>query len=190
MLNKIILFLWKIRVCLLCFAMFEQGHSTWCGPAGDGTGRSRISGRRGVRGAGGFRGGGRMRDFWVQAAVWISGCRALLPPQLLCHQCLKELRVPLPVSPGIFIYFNSLGTFGDFFSLQTRGRCLESLAGFPALSCCHVVLPVSGIWLLGPRLCGERAAPHPGASLQALPSSWGKMDLLQTGFALAPSASV
>lgn len=58
MLNKIILFLWKIRVCLLCFAMFELGHSTWCGPAGDGTGRSRISGRRGVRGAGGFWGAG------------------------------------------------------------------------------------------------------------------------------------
>lgn len=26
MLNKIILFLWKIRVCLLCFEMVEQGH--------------------------------------------------------------------------------------------------------------------------------------------------------------------
>lgn len=93
--------------------------------------------------------------------------------------------MPLPVSPGIFIYFNSLGTFRDFFSLQTQGRCLESLAGFPALSCCHVVLPVSGIWLLGPRLCGERAAPHPGASLQALPSSWGENGLAANWFCLS-----
>lgn len=36
MLNKIILFLWKIRVCLLCFSMFVQGHSVWSGPGLDG----------------------------------------------------------------------------------------------------------------------------------------------------------
>lgn len=80
MLNKIILFLWKIRVCLLCFEMFGQGHSTRSGPAGDGTGgagiwdagRSRISG---FREEGGFWGVGGLRDLGVQGGGRILGCR-------------------------------------------------------------------------------------------------------------------
>lgn len=68
MLNKIILFLWKIRVCLLCFEMFEQGHSAWSGPAGDGT-------EFGMQRGAGSWGAGEMGDFRVQGGVGILGCR-------------------------------------------------------------------------------------------------------------------
>lgn len=115
---------------------------------------------------------------------------SVLPPQLLCHHCLKELRVPLPMSPGIFIYFNSLGTFRVFFPSRLQGGARRAWLAFllsPDVTLCSLCLAF-GSW--APSSVGRRQplTPEDGASPQALPSSCRKMHLLQVGFTSAPQS--
>lgn len=158
---------------------------------GAGSRVSGVSGDPGVQGAveilgcredGGSRGAGVRGDLGVQAGAGLS----LLPPQLLCCQCLKELRVPLPLSPGIFIYFNSLGTFRDFFPSRLEGGARRAWPAFllsPDVTLCSLCLAF-GSW--APSSVGRRQplTPEDVTFPQPLPSSWRKMHLLQAGFAL------